>query len=315
MASKRGVIPSKRISYLYTPLEINAAKRRRKDTSKASSNIKKIKIAMPLSLSCTDVQCARATGEWHEPIKVDVMVEATAEDHNIIVYNPSTASKEEEKVEPASSGERKIYPFEGFNISDEAPKKLMRYCQQQSEVFRNEECLINIIKDFSISASLPWNLVDDVYIPINCGDEFHWVLAVVILKESRIQVYDSMSQRRCFGPLSEIQKLTKIFSTYLDMSSFLMYNMLKELLNKSLVSCKYKNCGLLLVAYTEYLNDGLQVPNDGLDVGLLHKRYVALLWKYGEVKAQKSYASDTKDPRRPKPNFVISEEEQLVHID
>ncbi|KAF3673862.1 hypothetical protein FXO38_05480 [Capsicum annuum] len=33
MTSKRGVIPSKRISYPYTSLEIKAAKRRRKDTS------------------------------------------------------------------------------------------------------------------------------------------------------------------------------------------------------------------------------------------------------------------------------------------
>ncbi|PHT48306.1 hypothetical protein CQW23_12514 [Capsicum baccatum] len=64
MTSKRGVIPSKKISYPYTPLEI----------------------------------------------KVDVTAEATAKEHNIIVYNPSTASKEEEKVEPISSGERRNYP-------------------------------------------------------------------------------------------------------------------------------------------------------------------------------------------------------------
>ncbi|PHU28837.1 hypothetical protein BC332_00930 [Capsicum chinense] len=134
MTSKRGVIISKRISYSYTPLEIKAAKRRRKDTFKALSSIKKRKIAMPMSLSCTDVQCARATREQHEPKKVDVTIEATAEEHNITVYNPSTASKKEEK-----------------------------------------------------------------------------------------------------------------------------------------------NCGPFVVAYAEYLRDGLQVPNDGIDAGLLHKRYATLL--------------------------------------
>ncbi|PHT62765.1 hypothetical protein T459_33387 [Capsicum annuum] len=190
MASKRGVIPSKRISYPYTPLEIKAAKKRRKDTSKASSRIKKSKITMSLSLSCIDVQCARATGEKHELKKVDVTLEATAEKHNIIVDNPSTASKEEEKVEPL-------------------------------KVFRNEECLINIIKDFSISAGLPWHLIAEMYIPINCGDEFLWVLAVVVLKERRIRVYDSISQMRCFRSSSKIQKLAKILHTYLDMSDFL----------------------------------------------------------------------------------------------
>ncbi|PHT49277.1 hypothetical protein CQW23_13485 [Capsicum baccatum] len=118
MASKRGVILLKRISYPYTPLEIKAAKRRRKDTSKTSSSIENIKIATPLSLSCTDV---------------DITVEVTAEKHNITVDNPSTAFKEEEKVEPVNSGERRNYPFEGFNISDEAPKKLTQLINGYSE--------------------------------------------------------------------------------------------------------------------------------------------------------------------------------------
>ncbi|PHU12316.1 hypothetical protein BC332_19246 [Capsicum chinense] len=68
-------------------------------------------------------------------------------------------------------------------------------------------------------------------------------------------------------------------------------------------------------AYAEYLSNGLQIPNSGLDARLLHKRYAALLWKYGEVKAQKPYVNDTKDPQRPKPNSIIPNEEQLVHID
>ncbi|PHU29787.1 hypothetical protein BC332_01880 [Capsicum chinense] len=235
---------------------------------------------MPLSLSCTDVQCARATEEQHEMKKVNVDVTATAEEHNMTVDNPSTTFEDEEKVKPVSLGERKNYPFEGFNISNEASKKLIqlindylewivdgllkyhasstsdvifyylqkkaklqtqeqyryttgnylykvyinnaydRYCQQQPKVSRNEECLINIIRGFSISAGLPWHLIDKVYIPINCGDEFHWVLAAVVLKERRIRVYDSMSRRRCSGLSSEIQKLDKILPTYLDMSVF-----------------------------------------------------------------------------------------------
>ncbi|PHT32303.1 hypothetical protein CQW23_28640 [Capsicum baccatum] len=202
--------------------------------------------------------------------EVDVIVEATAEENNITVDNPSTAFKEEEKVESGWSVERKNYPFEGLNMSDKAPKKTNkvdqrlfridcrwivkascqqkiklqtqeqhrymtdnylykvyinksynRYCQQQPKVFQIEECLINIIKDFSRPAGLPCHLVDEVYIPINCGDEFHWVLVVVVLKERRIRVYDSMSRRTRYGPLSEIQKLAKILPTYLDISGFL----------------------------------------------------------------------------------------------
>ncbi|PHT82953.1 hypothetical protein T459_11396 [Capsicum annuum] len=138
---------------------------------------------------------------------VDVTAEATIEKHNITVDNPSTASKEK-KSGVCQLEEWRNYPFEG-------------YCQQQPKVSRNEEFLINIIKGFSIPAGLPLYLVDEVYIPINCGDKFHWVLAVVILKERRIRVYDSMSRRRRFGSSSEIKKLAKILPTYLDMSDFL----------------------------------------------------------------------------------------------
>ncbi|PHU30810.1 hypothetical protein BC332_02903 [Capsicum chinense] len=161
-----------------------------------------------------------------------------------------------------------------------------RYFKQQPKVFLNEEYLINIIKGFSISADLPWHLVDEVYIPINCGDEFHWVLVVVALKERRIRVYDSMSRRRCSGPSSEIQKLAKILPTYLDMSSFLDQKVRTNWSTIEAYRDKMANpfdvqyvdgisqqaigsldCGSFVAAYAKYLSDGLQVPNDGLDVG------------------------------------------------
>ncbi|PHU01127.1 hypothetical protein BC332_30914 [Capsicum chinense] len=150
----------------------------------------------------------------------------------------------------------------------------------------------------------PWHLVDEVYMPMNYSDEFHWVLAVVVLKECRFRVYESMSRKRRFGPSSEIQKLAKILPTYLDMSGFLDQKVRTDW-----------DCGPFIAAYAEYLSDGLQVPNDEIDAVLLRKIYTTLLWKYGEAKAQKPYARDIKDPRRPKPNFVAPNEEQLVHFD
>ncbi|PHU06761.1 hypothetical protein BC332_23250 [Capsicum chinense] len=144
-------------------------------------------------------------------IRVDFIAEATDEQYNIIIDNQSTASKEEEKLEPISNYLYKVY----------ITKAYCRYCQQQSKVFRIEEFLINIIKGFSIPAGLPWHLVDEIYITINYGDEFHWVLAVIILKERHIRVYDSILGRRHSRTSSEIQKLAKILSTYLHISVFL----------------------------------------------------------------------------------------------
>ncbi|KAH0761468.1 hypothetical protein KY290_017541 [Solanum tuberosum] len=54
-----------------------------------------------------------------------------------------------------------------------------------------ERSITNIIKGFEISAALPWRLVDDVYIPVNCGGQFHWVLVVVELQNKVIRMYDS----------------------------------------------------------------------------------------------------------------------------
>ncbi|KAF3676425.1 putative protein EIN4-like [Capsicum annuum] len=211
------------------------------------------------------------------------------------------------------------------------PRKL--YCQQQLKVSRNKECLINIIKGFRSLDGLPWHLVDEVYIPINSGDEFHWVLTVVVLIERRIRVYDLMLRRRRFRLSSEIQKLSNILPTYLDMSGFLDQKVRTDWWIIEAYQDKIANpfdvqyvdgisqqtigsldCGLFVAAYAEYLSNGLQVPNDGLDAGLLRKRYVALLWKYVEARSQNSYATDVKDPRQPKPNSIALDEEQIVHI-
>ncbi|KAF3680741.1 hypothetical protein FXO38_02126 [Capsicum annuum] len=165
-------------------------------------------------------------------------LEATTEQHNITVDNPSTASMEEEKVELVSLKNWKNYPFEGFNISDEA------------------------------------------------------VLPVVVLKERRIRVYDSMLGRRRSILSSEIQKLAKILPTYLDMCGFL--------------DQKVRTDWSMIEAYWDKMGN----PFDVEYVEGIAQQPIGIL----EAKAQKSYASDIKDPRQPKPNFIASDEEQLVHI-
>ncbi|PHT58937.1 hypothetical protein CQW23_01300 [Capsicum baccatum] len=105
-----------------------------------------------------------------------------------------------------------------------------------------------------------------------------------------------MSRRRRFGPSSEIQKLAKILPTYLDMSGFSDQKVRTDWSTIEVYRDKMANpfivqyvdgiaqqticsldCGPFVAAYTKYLRDGLQVPNDGLDVGLLCKRFAALL--------------------------------------
>ncbi|PHT32233.1 hypothetical protein CQW23_28570 [Capsicum baccatum] len=249
---------------------------------------------------CTDFSPDFATSSEYSACKYQDC--KTKHDRVINVINALTASVKEIIFNKGVIPSKRIsYPYTPLEIKADKRRRKDTF---KPKVFQNEECLINIINGFSISASLPWHLIDKVYISINCGDEFHWVLVVIILKERCIRVYDSMLQRRRFGPLSEIQKLAKILPTYLDMNGVLdqkvrtNWSTIKAYRDKmaNLFDVQYiegtsqqtigsLNCGPFVVAYTEYLTDGLQVPNDRLHAGLLHKRYVALLWKYGEAKA------------------------------
>ncbi|KAF3629560.1 putative protein EIN4-like [Capsicum annuum] len=90
--------------------------------------------------------------------------------------------------------------------------------------------------------------------------------------------------------------MAKILPTYLDMSGFLNQKVRTDWSTIKAYQDKMANpfdvqyvdgiaqqtlgsldCGPFVIAYTEYLSDVLQVPNNGLNAGLLHKRYVALL--------------------------------------
>ncbi|PHT78864.1 hypothetical protein T459_16916 [Capsicum annuum] len=287
MTSKRGVIPSKRILYSYTPLEIKVAKKRRKEIFKASSSIEKRKITTHLTLFCTFDQCTRAIGEQHELKKVDVTVEATAEQHNITVDNPSTASMIEEKVEPVSLGERKNYPFEGFNISNKAPKKLTKLINNYSEwivygllkhyVGRRRSMQLSEFEIQKLAKMLPTYL--DISGFLDQKVRTDW---------SMIEAY-----RDKIGNLFDVEYV-------------------EEIAQQTIGSL---DCSLFVAAYAEYLSDELQVPNDRLYARLLCKIYAALLWKHREVTVQKPYASGIKDTRRRKPNFIAPDDGQLVHIE
>ncbi|KAH0705714.1 hypothetical protein KY285_010253 [Solanum tuberosum] len=90
-----------------------------------------------------------------------------------------------------------------------------------SVVREYENKIVGTIKEFGITAGLPWHLTDEVYVPVNCNGEFHWVLAVVILKEQCIKVYGSMSSSRTNIKLCiEIQKLSTMLPKYLASNGF-----------------------------------------------------------------------------------------------
>ncbi|XP_055807056.1 uncharacterized protein LOC129875859 [Solanum dulcamara] len=184
----------------------------------------------------------------------------------------------------------------------------------------HERSVKNIIRGFSISA----------------GD-FHWVLAVVMLKERLIRLYDSSPRRRSNNHSLEIQKIAAMLPTYLQDSGFFDNNERTDWL--SLDSYKDKSignmlephhpfaveyvegiaqqgsdsldCGVFLAICAEYLSDGVSIPNTGLNAKFFHSRYVALLWRYGCQKAMNGYVSDNDDPKKPRRDISPSQGELI----
>ncbi|XP_055814254.1 uncharacterized protein LOC129883659 [Solanum dulcamara] len=195
----------------------------------------------------------------------------------------------------------------------------------------------NIMRGFSIPAGLPWHLVDEVYILVNCDRDFHWVFVVVVLKERLIHVYDSSPRRRSSNPSLEIQKIAAMLPTYLQDSGFFDNNERTDW--SSLDSYKDKStgnmiephhpfaveyvegivqqgsdsldCGVFLAIFAEYLNDGISIPNTELNVEFFRSRYAALLWRYGCQKAMDGYVSDNDDPKKPRRDISPSQEELI----
>ena len=104
--------------------------------------------------------------------------------------------------------------------NDDDSLNTQEHVDRASIVSVYERSIINIIKDFEIPATLPWHLVDEVYIPINCDQEFHWVLAVVELKNRVIRVFDSSICTRRKAIPHEIKMLSKMLPSYLLDSGF-----------------------------------------------------------------------------------------------
>ncbi|PHT45918.1 hypothetical protein CQW23_15076 [Capsicum baccatum] len=81
-----------------------------------------------------------------------------------------------------------------------------------------ERSICEIMQGLCIPAGIPWHLIDEVYVPINCKGLFHWVLAVIVLKNRCILVYDSMKGHRDHA--DKIKELAEMLSTYLTISDF-----------------------------------------------------------------------------------------------
>ncbi|KAF3638007.1 hypothetical protein FXO38_23464 [Capsicum annuum] len=165
-----------------------------------------------------------------------------------------------------------------------------------------EEAITYIIKGYCMSSSLPWHQVDKVYVPINCNRNFHWVLAVIALKDRHIHWPNLETYR------DKITQTTQILNEHLFDVEYVQHSMQQE--------CDSVGCGVFVAGYAEYLSEEINVPSDDFEAEYHRMCYATLLQKYGIQKAKKGYVSENDDPPRPKSRIIqIPDDNAIVCIE
>jgi len=68
----------------------------------------------------------------------------------------------------------------------------------------------------------PWHTVDNILIPVNIKEIFHWILIVVSINDRSIQIYDSLRGGALHDSSveNEIKKYAQLVPMYLSKSDF-----------------------------------------------------------------------------------------------
>ncbi|PHT30208.1 hypothetical protein CQW23_30193 [Capsicum baccatum] len=155
---------------------------------------------------------------------------------------------------------------------------------------------------------------DHIFIPVNVA-RIHWVLTILSFNDRCLYVYDSYrSASHNASMADEMRNLSELIPTYLANSNFYKKKNIdfsthpryigrekKSLLDVVYVddlpqqSVESLNCGVYVVAYTEYISHEKSILPGFFDVEALRTRYLALLWRYGTQKIEENVVSEAKE--------------------
>ncbi|PHU20750.1 hypothetical protein BC332_11901 [Capsicum chinense] len=146
------------------------------------------------------------------------------------------------------------------------------------QALENEDAIANIIHGFCMPAGLPWNMVDEIYVLINCDNGFY----------DKTERIDWPSLEAYKGKIT--QQIDLINEIPFDVD---YVQNIPQQASDSL------DCGVFVCAYTKILSEELQVHSYGFDAASQRARYASLLWHYEVEKKNEGYTSDNGDPPRP----------------
>ncbi|KAG5630332.1 hypothetical protein H5410_002049 [Solanum commersonii] len=167
------------------------------------------------------------------------------------------------------------------------------------------------------------------------------VLAVIVLRNRLIRVYDSSLGTRNKSQSDEIKQLSIILPNYLHDSGFFdkidridwaTLDAYKDNKTGELIGPQHPfevefarcimqqnsdrlDCGTYVASFAKFLSDEIKVPSIPFQSEYLRSRYVTLLWKYGTNKANAGYVSENDDPIRLKAASILLADDELFNVE
>ncbi|MCD7449316.1 hypothetical protein HAX54_051058, partial [Datura stramonium] len=203
-------------------------------------------------------------------------------------------------------------------------------------VDKKEDVVCEYIKGYGLIANVPWNTVDEVFIPINCKEKYHWVLAVLSFRYRSIRIYDSYrAVDHDASVIADVEKLAKLLPHYLTLSGFynekrgIEWSRNKSYMDKApseALDIEFvnnlpqhhhdsKESGVYVAAYAEYLSCGCDIPVQGFYATHHRTRYGSLLWNYGNQKNDAGAVSDNEAPAESYSPRIESETHEKISIE
>ncbi|KAK4724191.1 hypothetical protein R3W88_026970 [Solanum pinnatisectum] len=156
------------------------------------------------------------------------------------------------------------------------------------------------IRGFKLLVNIPWDSVDDVIIPVNVSESFHWLLVVFRIKLRCLHVYDSVrggsvhtkKVNEVVGKLAIMIPLFFTSTRFYDKRLDLYANKLPKYVDKSQfdpLDVKHmmhvpqqedssNDCGLYTCLFAKYISNGVfDMCSIDIDAKYHHQRYATII--------------------------------------
>ncbi|KAM3362031.1 hypothetical protein P3S68_016885 [Capsicum galapagoense] len=172
------------------------------------------------------------------------------------------------------------------------------------------------IRGFKISVNVSWDTVDNVIIPVNVSESFHWILVVFCISQRCLFVYDSLlggvvHTKNVVDHVQSLPTMLPLFLVATDFfgkemiltgseSSHTLISLFADPLGYVIVRNTPQqradsiDCGLYTCALVEYVSHGVFDVSNINFYAINHRlRYAALLWDYARIKQNDCAISDS----------------------